>query len=97
MAYTSTITKSAVRKINARDFTVSINVIISEDGAQLLEKIYSERYDAETLPSTIESKLQAQIKVDIDNHMAEQIIFNATEFDTVCNNLQTAINAYSNA
>ncbi len=96
MAYTSTITKSTVRKINARDYTVSVQVIISEAGTQLLNKVYSERYDNQTLPSTVEAKLQAQIQTDIDNYKAEQAIFNATEFDDVCTNLQSAITTYAN-
>jgi len=97
MAFTSTVTKAAVKKINDRDFTVSINVILFDDGVPVAEKTYSERYDSETLPSTVESKLAAQIQVDIDNYKAEQAIFNATEFDTVCTNLVSAIDTYANA
>ncbi len=92
-----TITKQSVIKINEADYTVTIHAIFRNDADEIvIEKDYSERYYSTLDVDTVKAKLQAQMIVDWDEHVAEQIIFNAAVFDTMVSEIQTAANTYIN-
>ena len=99
MAYIINISKQDVQRLNSLDYQVAIHVVVT-DGATseiILEKDYSERYNSSTPVSTIQAKLQDQIKADWDKLKAEKVIFDAAAFNTVVAEIQTAATAYINS
>ena len=96
MPYTAIINKRSVEKINESDFQVSIDVVINDGVNDVITKTFSERYFKDIAISTIESKLQKQIKKAWDEYIAEQsLLLNAT-FDTLVSTIQTSTNTYIN-
>ena len=94
---TATITKQSVTKLTDTDYQVTIHIVIKDDlDVILLEKDYSERYYSALQVSEVKTKLQTQLVADWDKYKAEQIIFNAAQFDTVVSEIQTAANIYIN-
>ena len=93
----ATITKQSVTKINDSDYTVTIHAVFQNDAAEtVIEKDYSERYYSAFYVDVVKAKLQAQMVVDWDQYVAEQVIFDAAQFDTMVSEIQTAANAYIN-
>lgn len=94
---TAEIIKQSVTKLNDKDYQVTIHVVISEGAEVLLEKDYSERYYSDLSVGTIKTKLQAKIAADWDEYEAEQNLYDATAFDTMVSEIQTAANVYINS
>ena len=88
--------KQAVEQLTADDYTVTIHVTFKEGVDVLFEKDYSERYFSDLSVDTIKQKLQDQIQADWDEYVAEQALFDATAFDTMVSEIQTAANTYIN-
>ena len=99
MAYIINISKQNALKINMLDYQVIIHVVVTDGVTSeiLLEEDYSERYNSSTPVSTIQAKLQDQIKVDWDKLKAEKVIFDAAAFNTVVAEIQTAATTYINS
>lgn len=98
MALTAVVTKESVSKLNPHDYQIAISVkITDETSAVLLEKDYSERYYDGVGVGTIKAKLQSAIVADWDELVAEDDIYDAAAFGTMCSEIQTAANTYINA
>ena len=98
MAYTATVTKQNVTKLNESDYQVTIHVMITNDitSEVILEKDYSERYYSALDVVTIRSRLQQQILDDWNKYIAEQNIYNRAVFDSMVSDIQTVANTYIN-
>lgn len=83
MAYTIEITKQPVKKQTDVDMIITINVVIKEDGSEILNNNYSERYNSTVSVDSVKSKLLAKINNDWQNYKAEQAIFSAAAFDNM--------------
>jgi len=94
---TAAITKQSVAKLNEADYTVTIHAVFRNDASEIvIEKDYSERYFSQLDVDTVKAKLQAQMITDWDEYVAEQVIYDATAFDTMVSEIQTAANTYIN-
>jgi len=94
---TAVITKQEVTKLNEDDYNVTIHAVFRNDASGIvIEKDYSERYFSQLDVATVKQKLQGQIQVDWDKHVAEQALFNTAAFDTMVSEIQTAANTYIN-
>jgi len=98
MAKTVEITKAIpVKGITDRDFTVSINVVIKDDGVEVFNRDFSMQYDNTTSPSEIEAAFQGLIKEAWDIYSEELAIYNAAEFDSMIASLESAATTYVNS
>ena len=98
MAKTVEITKAMpVKGITDRDFTVSINVVIKDDGVEVFNRDLSTQYDNTLAPSEIELVFQAMIKEAWDIYSEELAIYNAAAFDSMITSLQNAATSYVNS
>lgn len=97
MAFTTTITKTSMHKLNAEDFSVSFNVAIHDDkGIVFLEKDYSERWWSQTPMSIIEEKLQNKIKADWGDRVVERERLEEIQVDTTISNMKAVIDVFVN-
>lgn len=98
MAYTVEISKESVTKLNQDDYQITIHCVVKDGSANVvLERDYSERYHSVMSISSVKAKLQAQMQTDWDKFVAEQQIFNHSQFDNVLAELQSAVNSYLNS
>ena len=94
---TALITKQSVTKINEVDYIATVHAVFRNDADEIvIEKDYSERYYSALDVDTVKAKLQTQMIVDWDEHVAEQAIFDAAAFDTMVDEIQAAANTYIN-
>jgi hypothetical protein len=97
MAYTVEITKGIPMKLNEDDYTIPIDVVIKDESLNtVLEKEYSERWYSGLSVGVIKVALQNKIKADWDTYVAEQDVYNAVAFDTMVDQIETALDTYIN-
>ena len=98
MAKTVEITKAIpVKGITDRDFTVSVNVVIKDDGVEVFSRDFSTQYDNTTSPNEIEAAFQGMIKEAWDIYSEELEIYNAAAFDSMITSLESAATTYVNS
>ena len=97
MAYTAVITKQSVSKASGSDdFIVTIHVVIDDGVDTVLEKGYSQVYNSNTDVADIKDKLQAELVSDWNIFLSEKAIYDAAQFTTLVDQIQTATNTYIN-
>ena len=98
MAYTAAVTKQSVSKASGSDdFIVTIHVVIDDGADVVLEKDYSQTYNSNTNVADIKDKLQDDLVVDWEVFLSEKVIYDAAQFTTLVNQINTAANAYINS
>ena len=93
MALTATVTKTGVTYMMPDMWSVSINVVLSDDAVEVWDRDYSARYRTGDVIAVKQARLIEMVKADIDKYKSEQMIFNAPAFDDVVTNVQTALTA----
>ena len=93
MTLTATVTKKGVTYMMPNMWSVSINVVLTDDAVEVWDRDYSVRYRAGDAIAAKQAKLIEMAKTDIDKYKSEQMIFNAPAFDDVVTNVQTALTA----
>ena len=97
MAYTVTVTKESVSQTSPTEFNVSVNVLIKDAAdATVLEKVYSKRYTQGDTLNSVKTVLQNKFKIDVDRMSAEKQIYDLAAYQTLCDDLDTAITNYIN-
>ena len=97
MAYTAIITKEAVRKIDNDDYQISVKVIITDtEMVEVLNKLYSVRYNDSWTIDDVKAKLQRKIKFDWDTFVDEKALFDRAAFGDMVADISTALNTYIN-
>lgn len=97
MAYTATVTKQSVSKVNDHIFSVSIHVVVNDGVSDVFEVDISEQYNNnEPDLEEIKARMIAELRDKWDKWAAEHQIFSAAAFDTIIGQIQTAANAYIN-
>ena len=98
MAYTAVVTKQSVSKASGSDdFIVTIHVVIDDGADVVLEKDYSQVYNSNTNVADIKDKLQDDLVADWEVFLSEKVIYDAAQFTTLVNQINTAANAYINS
>jgi len=98
MAYMAVVTKQSVSKASgSNDFIVTIHVVIDDGVDVVLEKDYSQTYNSNTNIADIKDKLQDDLVADWEVFLSEKVIYNAAQFTTLVNQINTAANAYINS
>jgi len=97
MALSATVTKGSVSQISPTEFNVSVHVSVVDDALPLepiMEGDYTKRYTNGDTLASVQSILLKKVQEDWDKKQAEQTIFDAAAFATLCSNMQTTINDY---
>ncbi len=93
---TMTVTKISSKRLNNRDFLLTINVVVLDDAVEVMNKDYTERYDNTDNIDTMRIKFGGKISADWDKYVAEVAILNAAAFDTMVTQIETTGNNYIN-
>jgi hypothetical protein len=91
MALNCTITKKSVLKQQDKLYNITVNLSLKDDTTEVLNQDFSIRYRTGDNVATKKTELQAKIQAVIDNYKAEQVLFNATAFTTLCSQIQTGL------
>jgi len=97
MAYTTQVTKGTVTQISPTEFDVTVDVIVHEDGVEILNQAFSKRYAEGDTMSAVQTVLQKKIKEAVDKVVAERAVYNKAAFGTLCSDLQSSLDAYLNS
>lgn len=97
MAYTAVVTKQSVSKAGATLYQVSVKLVVNDGVDDVFEATASTRYNPNAPDmAAIKTALQADLKDKWDKWADEQGIYNATAFDTLVGEIQTATTTYIN-
>jgi hypothetical protein len=98
MAYTATVTKQSVAKVNDKIYRVTIDVTVNDGAEDVFQAIVSEQYNNNTVNlDEVKSRLLAQLQQKWDKYVDEQTIFSAATFDTIVEEIETFANSYINS
>ncbi len=95
MAYTATITKQSITKVKD-GFMVSINVVVNDGVEDVFTQTVSKRHVTGDPINEIKAILQNKIKVEWDKYIGEKTIYDHAGYATLCSDLTTSLNAYTN-
>jgi len=97
MAYTATVTKQSVTKVNDNIFNCTIKIVVNDGVNDIFESTASQQYNTNTTDmDAVKASLQQKLVADWDKYASEQNIFNKAAFDTLVGEIQTAANTYIN-
>jgi hypothetical protein len=91
MALNCMITKKSVLKQQDKLYNITVNLSLKDDTTEVLNQDFSIRYRTGDNVATKKTELQTKIQAVIDNYKAEQVLFNATAFTTLCSQIQTGL------
>ncbi len=96
MAYTTTITKSTVKKAEG-GYIISVNVVVNDGSEDIFERVFSKRHISADPISEVKTVLESKIKAAWDKFKAERAVLEQTEFNTLCSDLTNSIGNHINA
>jgi len=96
MAYTATVAKEKIEQTSPTEYNVSISVVIMDGATEKLNKVYSKRYTQGQTMASVKAALIKLVQADWAKLLAEQNLYNAAAFGTMCSEMQTAITGYLN-
>jgi hypothetical protein len=91
MALSVTITKKSVIRLQDKLYTITVRMILKNDGVEVLNHDFSIRYRTGDSIANKKAALQAEIQAVIDNYKAEQVLYNNAVFETMCTNIETGL------
>lgn len=97
MAYTATITKESVSRINANVYRISIKMVVNDGVEDVFEASASAKYNSNSPDlNAIKAALLADVRGKWDKFADEQGIYKAAAFDTMMSEIQSTANTYIN-
>jgi len=91
MALSVTITKGSVSRMQDKLYSVTVKMVLKDNNIEVLNRDFSVKYRTGETIANKKAVLQADIQAVIDNYKAEQVIFNAAAFGTMCTNIQSGL------
>ena len=91
MVLVATVTKEAVNKNITNVYDVIMNMVLTDDAVEVINRDYSIRYRSGDAIGGKTNELIAQMQEDIDDYKAEQVIYNAAAFDTAVATVQAGL------
>ena len=91
MTVSVTVTKKSVTKDMDKLWNVSMNMILTDETVEVINKDYSIRYRTDDDIGEKTSQLIEQMQVDIDMYKAEQAIFVNAQLDTAVSTVQAGL------
>lgn len=91
MALVATVTKKSVTKIMDKLCNISMNMTLTDDAVEVINKDYSVWYRPGDSIAAKEAGLIAMMQVDIDKYKSEQAIYNNAALDTAVVNVQAGL------
>ena len=87
----ATVTKKSVTKIMGKMWNITMNMVLSEDAEELINKDYSVRYRSGDSVAGKTDKFIALMQADIDAYESEQNLFTAPALDTAVTNIEAGL------
>ncbi len=98
MAYTATVSKESVSKVNDKIYRITINMSVSDEAEEVFAASASEQYNNQSPDlAGVKNRLTEQLQEQWDKYADENNLFTAGAFDTMVNQIQTAANSYVNS
>ena len=91
MTLTATVTKKSVTKNADELWDISMNMILTDDTVEAINKDYSIRYISGDNIIEKTNQITTQMQVDIDKYKAEQAIFVNAQLDTAVSTVQAGL------
>ena len=88
MTLTMTVSKKPVTKVMDKLWNITMNLIMSDDGTEVLNKDYSVRYRPGDDISAKEKTLADMMQADIEKYKSEQQVYHAAALDAAVTNVQ---------
>jgi len=97
MAYTATIDKLDVNRIDSNIFQASIRLTVSDGATTVFESTASAKYNSASPNLTaVKNELINNLQDEWDKFVLENGIFNSSVFDTMVSEIQALTNTYIN-
>lgn len=91
MALSVIITKKSVSKMQDKLYSVTVNMILKDGTTDVLNQDFHVKYRTGDNIANKKAVLQAEMQGVIDNYKAEQLIFSAIAFTTMCTQIQNGL------
>jgi len=91
MALTVLVTKKSVTKVMDKLWDVSVNMVLTDNAVEVINKDYSLHYRTGDSVGAKQTAWIAMMQADIDKYKSEQGIYNAAALDTVVTNVGNAL------
>ncbi len=91
MTITVNVTKKSVSLIQKDLYAITLNLSLTEDLVEILNKDFTERYRTGQVISTVTAKFINSMQAEINKYKAEQTIFNRAQLDTAVINIKNGL------
>lgn len=91
MVLVSTVSKANVIKTQDKMWNVSMNMVLTDDGVEVINKDYSVRYRTGDSVAAKELEFISLMQIDINKYKSESVIYNAHAFSTIVTNVEAAL------
>ena len=91
MVLIATVSKSDVTKVMEKMWNISMNMILTDDASEVINKDYSVRYRTGDSVAAKESEFIELMQADIDKYQSEKGIYDAPAFGTAVANVEAAL------
>ena len=88
MTLTMTVSKKPVTKVMDKLWNVTMNLVLADDGVEVLNKDYSVRYRTGDNIAAKEKTIADMMQADIEKYKSERQIYLAAALDTAVTNVQ---------
>ena len=88
MTLTMTVSKKSVTKVMDKLWNITVNLTVSDNGVEVLNKDYSVRYRPGDDISAKEKTLADMMQADIEKYKSEQQVYHAAALDAAVTNVQ---------
>ena len=91
MALTATVTKTAVRQVFAKLWSITLQLELKEDAVTVLTASFSENYKQGHAIADVGARFVAKMQAAIDRYKSEQVVLNHADLDTVVTSVQAGL------
>lgn len=91
MTLVVTVTKKPVTKLMNQLWNISMNMTLTDETVEVINKDYSIRYISGDDIGDKTNQLSEQMQADIDKYKAEQVIFVNAQLDTAVSTVQAGL------
>ena len=91
MALVATVTKSSVSKVMDKLWNITLNMTLTDDAVEAINKYYSVEYiPGDSIPAKTD-EFSSMMQYDIDKYKSEQVIYTAAALNTAVTDIEGAL------
>ncbi|MHC1599548.1 MAG: hypothetical protein ACXQS5_01820 [Candidatus Methanospirareceae archaeon] len=92
MALVATVSKARVIERQDKLWNVSLNMVLTDDGTEVVNKDYSVAYRPNDVVADKQTALYTMMAADKAKYVSEQTIFDAAALDAIVANIESLLN-----